>query len=80
MNGKTFCMYGDEPSKRFDELIIELCEKNKEIKSITLINDHFVSKTHGSVDYDWWETRVVIFNFGELEVSSEKQDSFFSME
>ncbi|MDO5440571.1 MAG: hypothetical protein Q4F12_03430 [Erysipelotrichaceae bacterium] len=55
-------------------------EINKEIKSITLINDHFVSKTYGSVNYDWWETRAVIFNFGELEVSFEKQDSFFSME
>lgn len=62
-----------------NEDVIET-EINKEIKSITLINDHFVSRAHGVVDYDWWETRAVIFNFGELEVSFEKQDSFFSME
>lgn len=62
-----------------NEDVIET-EINKEIKSITLINDHFVSKTFGNINYDWWETRAIIFNFGELEVSFEKQDSFFSME
>lgn len=53
---------------------------NEKIKAITLVNDHFVSYSYGKIDYDWWETRAIIFNFGELEVSFEKQDCFFSME
>ena len=55
-------------------------EIKKTIKSITIINDNFISRSYGEINYDWWETRAIIFNFGELEVSFEKQDCFFSME
>ena len=47
-------------------------EINKEIKEITLINDHYVSCYNGLVDYDWHGFRAVIFNFGDSELSLEK--------
>lgn len=53
---------------------------NQEIKKIALINDHFSAYSNNKQEYDWWETRAVIFNFGEFELSFEKQDSYFSME
>ncbi len=55
-------------------------EIEKEIKSITIINDNFISRSYGEINYDWWETRAIIFNVDQLEVSFEKTDCFFSME
>lgn len=53
---------------------------NETIRSIRIINDHFMSYSNGEQDYDWWETRSIIFNFGDHEISFEKQDCWFSME
>ncbi len=53
---------------------------NETIRSIRIINDHFMSHAHGEQNYDWWETRAIIFDFGDHEISFEKQDCWFSME
>lgn len=55
-------------------------EVNETIKSITIVNDHFTSYAYGKQNYDYWETRSVIFNFGDHELSFTKSDCWFSME
>lgn len=50
------------------------------IKSITIVNDHYSSFKHNVQNYDYWETRSIIFNFGEYELSFTKGDCWFSME
>ena len=78
----TICRINQKPWSEIlsnNDRVIET-EIEKTIKSITIINDNFISRSYGKINYDWWETRAIIFNFGELEVSFEKQDCFFSME
>jgi hypothetical protein len=78
----TICRINQKPWPEIlsnDDKVIET-EIEKTIKSITIINDNFISKSYGKINYDWWETRAIIFNFGELEVSFEKTDCPFSME
>lgn len=53
---------------------------NEKIKSIQLVNDHYMSYAHGIQNYDWWENRAIIFDFGDHQLSFEKQDCWFSME
>ena len=50
------------------------------IKSIKVINDHYSSFSHNEQDYDFWETRAIIFGLGEHEISFVKSDCWFSME
>jgi len=50
------------------------------IKNIILINDHFSLFIDENWEYDWWETRAIIFCFKEFEISFEKQDCWFSQE
>lgn len=50
------------------------------IKGITIVNDHYSSFDHKIQNYDLWETRAVIFDFGDHQISFEKQDCWFSME
>ena len=50
------------------------------IKSITIVNDHFSSYAYGEQNYDYWETRAVIFDFGDHELSFTKSDCWFSVE
>lgn len=57
-----------------------ITEVQEKIKSITIVNDHYSSFKYNEQDYDYWETRAIIFNFGEYEVSFTKNDCWFSME
>ena len=78
----TICRINQKPWSEIlsnNDRVIET-EIEKTIKSITIINDNFISRSYGEINYDWRETRAIIFNFGELEVSFEKTDCFFSME
>lgn len=53
---------------------------NDVIKEIIIVNDHYLSFNNGIQNYDLWETRAVIFDFGDYQLSFEKQDCWFSME
>ena len=52
----------------------------EKIESIVLVDDHFCLTCYGKPEYDFWETRAIIFKFKEYEISFEKQDSWFSLE
>ena len=49
-------------------------------KDFTIINDCYTSKSYGNIDYEWKETRAIIFKLANTELMFEKQDCFFSME
>lgn len=50
------------------------------IKSITIVNDHIESYSGKEKEYDWWETRAIIFDLGSYQIAFTKQVCFFSME
>ena len=54
-------------------------EVNAIIESIIIVNDHFSSFCHGECNYDYWETRSVIFKFKNHELHFAKEDCWFSM-
>lgn len=57
-----------------------ITEVQETIESITVINDHYSSFSNDVQNYDYWETRAIIFHFKDHEVAFTKSDCWFSME
>ena len=78
----TVCRVSETPWSEILNGEDDICETslNQNIIGITIINDCYTSKSYGNIDYEWKETRAIIFKLANTELMFEKQDCFFSME
>lgn len=53
---------------------------NERISKIVLVNDHTTLKSNGTIEYDMWDTKAIIFYFNDYEICFMKQDCWFSQE
>ena len=59
----TVCRVSETPWSEILNGEDDICETslNQNIIGITIINDCYTSKSYGNIDYEWKETRAIIF-------------------